>query len=429
MNNSSCQWLTGHCGQTQCVLHWMKSHKPLPVFVQNRLKEIKSHKNIKFRYVTTTQNPADLATRGVSTEELINNQLWWHGPSWLSDNATKWPSWAFQQIDDNTVEQIAKQAVRPQIMNETSALIEMENKREPSEKPVAPFELNETNYSSLTRLLRVTAWTLSFIQKLQKKSTQKEELKAEEIDQAKLMWERQIQNSNFLSEINATKTNTRNNLKNQLGLKMDENGILHCHGRLMRENLPESTVFPKLLPKNHAFTSLLINSFHEKLMHAGVSHTLLLKPLNNPLSVSPSKGKQGTTRGKEKIFRPRRESNPRTTGWKIFSLPCVVHCFPLLGLTLSGLFKGLSSTLICTSELILCSAICVPSATRHNIYMYPYFLFAVVHHLKSPPTFSVRPCSSVGRVTVGLIRRSWVRFLPRLKDFFLCLVWFPVSLY
>ena len=55
---------------------------------------------------------------------------------------------------------------------------------------------------------------------------------------------------------------------------MDANGILHCHGRLMREHLPESTVFPKLLPKNHAFTSLLINSFHQKLMHAGVSHTL-----------------------------------------------------------------------------------------------------------------------------------------------------------
>ena len=89
---------------------------------------------------------------------------------------------------------------------------------------------------------------------------------------------------------------------------------------------------------------------------------------------------------------------------------------------------GLSSTLIYTSELILCSTICVPSATRHNIHMYPYFLFAAIHHLKSSPTFSVRPCSCVGRVTVDLIRRSWVRFPPRSKDFFLCLVWFPVSL-
>ena len=77
------------------------------------------------------------------------------------------------------------------------------------------------------------------------------------------------------------------------------------------------------------------------------------KPMNNPLGVSPSKGKQG-----------------------------------------------------------------VPSATRHNIHLYPYFLFAAIHHLKSSPTFSVRPCSSVGRVTVDLIRRSWVRFPPRSKDFF-----------
>ena len=29
---------------------------------------------------------------------------------------------------------------------------------------------------------------------------------------------------------------------------------------------------------------------------------VLLKPMNNPPGVSPSKGKQGTTRGKEKCF-------------------------------------------------------------------------------------------------------------------------------
>ena len=34
---------------------------------------------------------------------------------------------------------------------------------------------------------------------------------------------------------------------------------------------------------------------------------------------------------------------------------------------------GSNSTLIYTSELILCFTICVLSATRHNIHMYPYF--------------------------------------------------------
>ena len=71
-----------------------------------------------------------------------------------------------------------------------------------------------------------------------------------------------------------------------------------------------------------------------------------------------------------------------------------------------------------TSELFLRSTICVPSATRHDIHMYPYFLFAAIHHLKSSATFSVRRCSSVGRVTVDLILRSSVRFPPRSKGFF-----------
>ena len=60
--------------------------------------------------------------------------------------------------------------------------------------------------------------------------------------------------------------------------------------------------------------------------------------MNNPMGVSTSiKGNQGTTRG-----------------YKIFSLPRVVPWFPLLGLTPSGLFMGSISTLIYTSELILC---------------------------------------------------------------------------
>ena len=53
-------------------------------------------------------------------------------------------------------------------------------------------------------------------------------------------------------------------------------------------------------------------------------------------------------RGEEKVW-VHMNVVPRST------LPRVVPCFPLLGLTPSGLFMGLSSTLIYTSELILCS--------------------------------------------------------------------------
>ena len=118
--------------------------------------------------------------------------------------------------------------------------------------------------------------------------------------------------------------------------------------------------------------------------------------MNNPLGVSPSKGKQETTRGKEKSFDL---GGNRTHDLRIRSTVTL-------------------PTDLVTSELILCSTICVPSATRHNIHMYPYFLFAAIHHVKSSPTFSVRPCSSVSRVTVDLIRRLWVWFPSRSKDFF-----------
>ena len=75
--------------------------------------------------------------------------------------------------------------------------------------------------------------------------------------------------------------------------------------------------------------------------------------MDNPLGVSPSKGNQGTTRGKEKSFDldgDRHELRGRTEK--------VGDVLPLLGLTPSGLFMGSISSLIYTSELILCSSIC-----------------------------------------------------------------------
>ena len=57
---------------SQCVLHWLQSRKPLPTFVTNRLKEIKSLERVSIRYVPTEENPADLATRGKSPSELKN---------------------------------------------------------------------------------------------------------------------------------------------------------------------------------------------------------------------------------------------------------------------------------------------------------------------------------------------------------------------
>ena len=88
------------------------------------------------------------------------------------------------------------------------------------------------------------------------------------------------------------------------------------------------------------------------------------------------------------------------------------------------LFKGSIST----SELILCSTICVLSATRHNIYMYPYFLFAAIHHLIVPDFLC--PTSKLSRQSSRRSNPEVVGSIPtEVKRFFLYLVWFPDSLY
>jgi len=38
-------------------------------------------KEVRWRYVSTQQNPADLATRGISVDDYKDKSLWWHGPS------------------------------------------------------------------------------------------------------------------------------------------------------------------------------------------------------------------------------------------------------------------------------------------------------------------------------------------------------------
>ena len=125
-------------------------------------------------------------------------------------------------------EQNTKQSPGPHVMYETTTLagIPRESSRLSLDKPVAPFDISERNYSSLTKLLRVSAWALRFIRKLQKKSKVEGQLTSGEISQAKVMWEKYVQKSAFTPEINAVKQNSRNNLKNQLDLQFDEHGVL-----------------------------------------------------------------------------------------------------------------------------------------------------------------------------------------------------------
>ncbi|KAK9686217.1 Pao retrotransposon peptidase [Popillia japonica] len=68
------------------VLSWIRtSPHLLKTFVANRITEIQNASFVEnWRHVPTNDNPADIASRGVYENTLEHCKLWWHGPSWLS---------------------------------------------------------------------------------------------------------------------------------------------------------------------------------------------------------------------------------------------------------------------------------------------------------------------------------------------------------
>ena len=85
------------------VICWIegqsRDYKP---FVANRVGEIHEYSNPQqWRYVSTKENPADRATRGVSVSQLVSDELWWHGPQFLYDTEDKWPERRFSNTQDS----------------------------------------------------------------------------------------------------------------------------------------------------------------------------------------------------------------------------------------------------------------------------------------------------------------------------------------
>ena len=137
-------------------MHWLKTCKPLPLFVDNRVKEILKATDISFRYVPSKENPADFPTRGLSDIEIKETKLWWHGPSWLKNSEDSWPDW--HVLSDVSREKGAKTSKVFYDMASVSHDSDCENKERYS-----VFDIDANKYSSLRKLLRITVYCLKFI--------------------------------------------------------------------------------------------------------------------------------------------------------------------------------------------------------------------------------------------------------------------------
>ena len=88
---------------SKTVLSWITSLKILPSFIEHRVKEIRSVKNIDFRYVPSKDNPADIPSRGCSLNSLTES-TWFNGPSWLHQ-PNKWPKNENFEINESISEE------------------------------------------------------------------------------------------------------------------------------------------------------------------------------------------------------------------------------------------------------------------------------------------------------------------------------------
>ncbi|XP_044249352.2 uncharacterized protein [Drosophila takahashii] len=92
------------------VLAWLK--KPAcswTTFVANRITKIAQATKIEnWSHVRSEHNPADLASRGVSLQELGDSNIWWHGPQWLQLPKLQWP----ETSDPHPVTELEQRAVK-----------------------------------------------------------------------------------------------------------------------------------------------------------------------------------------------------------------------------------------------------------------------------------------------------------------------------
>ncbi|KAM7356671.1 uncharacterized protein ACRADG_002324 [Cochliomyia hominivorax] len=88
------------------VLSWLA--KPpfcWQTFVANRVSKITQIINYsQWNHVSSGSNPADLASRGVTPQELLDNELWWYGPKWLEKPESQWPYVEYSTVLKNIPE-------------------------------------------------------------------------------------------------------------------------------------------------------------------------------------------------------------------------------------------------------------------------------------------------------------------------------------
>ena len=143
--HASCHYYS----DSSCVLAWIRTDPfSLKTFISNRVLEIQEVTDVSsWHHVKGTENPADVISRGCFADELINHPLWLHGPPWLMQTL---------EFDDQVLQGKLGKAAQADFNSEskTHALALL---------ATSDLNLDISDYSDLSKLLRVVCYILRFI--------------------------------------------------------------------------------------------------------------------------------------------------------------------------------------------------------------------------------------------------------------------------
>lgn len=248
---------------SRIALYWiLGSDKEWKQFVQNRVSEIrKLLPTACWKHCSSQDNPADLPSRGLTLLELSASKLWWNGPGWLKGSEIT----NFEECIPMPEECLIEMKTKDRKLLHSLLVTE----GQPSLTQIMDCQ----TYSSIHRLLRVTARVLSFVNILKERVKHIDPLKTStlpsvrEISNAEMLWVKEVQ-------LQLVKDFSFESWKKQFNLFLDPTGVWRCGGRLSNADIPYSAKHPILLPKHHHLVALIVKRAHERVFHNGVKETL-----------------------------------------------------------------------------------------------------------------------------------------------------------
>ncbi|XP_075157794.1 uncharacterized protein LOC142231060 [Haematobia irritans] len=240
------------------VLSWLqKPPSTWTVYVANRVSHIQHYsKPRQWRYVPSSLNPADGASRGVFPDELIRDETWWYGPKFLYESQSSWPR-NLPYLGTSEEERTKKLSSHNLTAN------------------IYPEVLSR--FSSMQTLLRTLSLCFRFIYNC-KHPTLKitGSLTLAEINTTLHRIIKIVQVIDYPDEFKLLRIG--NTLKGSSLIKLmpfiDNEGLLRVGGRLQNSSFAFDMKHPIILSKRNPLSSLLILDSHEKTLHGGITLTM-----------------------------------------------------------------------------------------------------------------------------------------------------------